>query len=540
MATTPSLTDLNQQRKLAAAQAAYAAKQAALNPAPAPLTNVQVAALAATPVPVAAATPVPVPTPAAVVLAPAPVAAPVPVVQVPVQTNTAQQVQTLQAAVAAPAPTTTLPSVVQATDPARAALTAAATATPSTPAPSPAASLLPAPVATPVAAPAAVPTSTFTPAQQTAIDLQRQITPDMPLEQQRAIKQQFIAAYQALPTQEARLAVTKELQAPSSANKLAGVRYSATIPIARGESDLSDEQLARLALAEQVKAANPTANAAQTQAAFTAALQTPGALDTPEIRASVAAATGGLQARSDELNALLPGSNIDLVGDRNTQQAATAAATQQVIDERNAAAIAGVTPPNPEAARGTAVGLPLQVSNTAEIDQRPMAQLATARAANGLSAAPVLPTDRLSATEARSLNPGATLAADPAGTQALIDKINAEAAAGLRNPSNAAAQVRALQAKLQVGGPTGRTNKEIFADPTLTRDQRLAEMSLNSQKTPAAALGIRSIQVIRAKSGQSDLPDDKLIALARALAPPGTPLPTNIVDAQALLQSGLV
>lgn len=568
MATTTNLTGgaaAVQALKLAQAQATYDAKHPpATQSTAAPLTDLELGKIAAqsqTPA-VSAATPTAVPiTP----ISPAPsTVVPASVAPAPQAASTSPLAPAPAVAPVTSAQPTSLTTAV--TDPLRTqAATVAATpaASPSTATPS-----TTDPIQAALAAAAGLPASKpLSDAGQQAVALQRSITPDMPIEQQRAIKAQVNALYQTLP-QDERLQYLHEVQNPSTANKLAGVRGSQTVAVKSGTSDLSDEQLGKLALAQQVKdALGPNATAAQTQAAFTAALQTQGALQTPAVQAAVEAATANLQARSDQLNELLPGANIDLAGDRERQQAATVAATTQAINDRLEANVAGTNIGNGQFIGGTpgtvvrsdsgstrpetvpaapspsgspvAVGLPLQHSPFLEFDQRPLAELAGTRGAVLPAQPSPLSSTALSATEARALDPGAALAADPVRTQALIDRLQQEADSGLRNPNNAAAQIASLKAKLAIGAPTGRTNAEIFADPTLTREQRLAEMSLNSnaKKTPAAALGISPSQVIAAKSGTSTLSDSQLIALARAMTPAGQPLPITVQQADAFMRS---
>lgn len=115
------------------------------------------------------------------------------------------------------------------------------------------------------------------------------------------------------------------------------------------------------------------------------------------------------------------------------------------------------------------------------------------------------------------------IAQGPAAVQALIDKLQAEGAAGTRNPSNVAASVAHLQAMLAIGGPTGRTKAEIFADPTTTNDQKLAEMSLNATgPSAAAAAGVDPLTALRAAQGTSGASQAVLDRLAAAGLPVAT------------------
>lgn len=115
------------------------------------------------------------------------------------------------------------------------------------------------------------------------------------------------------------------------------------------------------------------------------------------------------------------------------------------------------------------------------------------------------------------------IAQGPAAVQALIDKLQAEGAAGTRNPSNVAASVAHLQAMLAIGGPTGRTKAEIFADPTTTNDQKLAEMALNATgPSAAAAAGVDPLTALRAAEGTSGASQSVLDALAAAGLPVAT------------------
>lgn len=115
------------------------------------------------------------------------------------------------------------------------------------------------------------------------------------------------------------------------------------------------------------------------------------------------------------------------------------------------------------------------------------------------------------------------IAQGPAAVQALIDKLQAEGAAGTRNPSNVAASVAHLQAMLALGGPTGRTKAQIFADPTTTNAQKLAEMSLNATgPSAAAAAGVDPLTALRAAQGTSGASQTVLNLIAAAGLPVAT------------------
>lgn len=117
----------------------------------------------------------------------------------------------------------------------------------------------------------------------------------------------------------------------------------------------------------------------------------------------------------------------------------------------------------------------------------------------------------------------ALLAKGPQAVQDLINKLQAEGAAGTRNPSNVAASVEHLQALLTIGGPTTRTKAQIFADPTTTNAQKIAEMDLNAAAPSAAkAAGVDPLTALRAAEGTSGASDLVLQRLAQAGLPVAT------------------
>lgn len=446
--------------------------------AAAPLTDTQLGALA-TAGSTQASTPV-LPASGSPALAPAPTPAP-----------------TVAPVAASPAASPTAAAATTLTDPTRTALSGAVAATPTT--------------AEEFLADFRSKQAPVKPEIQAAADLQRQAM-ELGLAKDPgavAAKAAYNQAYLALPRED-RLALLKLVQAPSSANKLAGVRSIGAIGAKSGNSTLSDEQLARLAVGQQASAAQPQ-NDAEARALNTFLLQQ-GALTSDATQQFVQASTANL--------------NPELAAQREAQQAATAASTAAEIARRLEENVAGTnigggqfiggvagTPvlggqpaPAPDVITAEPTVSELALQQGVDVDQRALASLGSIQARQQATAArfPVL---------AQTGSTGLT-----------------------RNASNAAAVQRRQEALNALGNqPTGRTPREISLDPNLTSSQKAAEISLNSAPPSAnKAAGIRNSTVIENRASTPER-DADIIAFARSLAPPGTRLPTTLEEARSVI-----
>lgn len=354
---------------------------------------------------------------------------------------------------AALSPTATNATV--AVDPTRAALSTAAAAAPTTP------------------AGATTNPGGLSPAAQAAADIKRQVSPSQTPEQQAATKAAFNQAYLALSDAD-KLAVIHDTTAPSSANKLAGVRNSSLIGAKSGNATLSDEQLGRVAVAQNVLASSQPRNDAEARAAFAAAISNPNALQDPAVQAFVQSSTANLSP--------------ELAAARTEQQAASQAAIDAEVNRRIAENVAGTNLGNGQFVGGTP-GTPVLAGSLP-------------------APAPALP-------------PPPTLS-DQALQQGV--DVDQRALAALANIS---------QRRAATAAPVGDAARAAL---DRSRTTAAAQAIRAAAPAPSAnkAAGVRNSTVLENRASTPER-DAGIIALAASMTPPGQPIPTTLEQARVIL-----